>query len=73
VIGLAPFSLPAGAKQRSRARPVLAIVIALRHFASTYQEFMIGTGVGNVARLFVRLLHSDGHIPPENFATGTVP
>jgi hypothetical protein len=69
VIGPAPFfSLPAGGKQRSQRGPVLAIVIVLRHFASTYQQFMIGTGVGNVARLFVQLLHSDGHIPSESFA-----
>jgi hypothetical protein len=41
----------------------LAIVTALRHLVSSYQQFMSGTGAGNVARLFVRLLHSDGHIP----------
>src|SRR5271167_4981868 len=41
----------------------LAIVNVLRHLVSSYQQFMSGTGARNVARLFVRLLHSDGHIP----------
>ena len=45
---------------------VLANVNVLRHLASPYQQFMSETGVRNVGRLFVRLLHSDGHIPSWN-------
>jgi hypothetical protein len=34
-------------------------VNALRHLVSTYQQLTRGTGASNVARLFVRLLHSE--------------
>ena len=63
-------ALPEGGEGEEK---FLAIVNVLRHLASSYQQFMSGTGAGNVARLFVRLLHSDGHIPSQNVATGPVP
>jgi hypothetical protein len=48
---------------RTIARNCEGVTIALCHLVSSYQQFMLGTGVGNVARLCVCLLHSDGHIP----------
>jgi hypothetical protein len=46
-----------------------SVTVALCHLVSSYQQFMRGTGAGNVARLCVCLLHSDGHIPSREIPT----
>src|SRR5580693_4984271 len=50
---------PALPKDGEGGEDVRAIVNALRHLVSTYQQLTRGTGASNVARLFVRLLHSE--------------
>jgi hypothetical protein len=53
-------------------REVRAIVKALRHLASTYQQLTRGTGASNVACLFVSLLQAMV-IPSQSFDGGCAP